>query len=150
MVMSTRITALTRHRRFPVTLRGRGRDRDAALALLLHPVHGRFALVHLADFVVDARVKQNALGRRGLPGVNVGNNTDVANVLEVHRDRGNWLVAVAIGYWLPLQKHSHSQNTNHSSEVRRLYRKTQGMQRNLQSDLPYPVQCLLGFRQSIS
>ena len=50
--------------------RGRG-DRDAALLLLLHPVHGGGAVVHLADLVVDAGVVQDALGRRRLAGVDV-------------------------------------------------------------------------------
>jgi hypothetical protein len=52
----------SRHRRVPVALRGGGRDRDAALLLLLHPVHGRFALVHFADLIVLTRVEEDALG----------------------------------------------------------------------------------------
>ena len=56
--------------------RGR-RDRDAALLLLLHPVHGRGAFVHFADAVGDARIKQNALGRRRLTGVDVRHDPDV-------------------------------------------------------------------------
>ena len=63
--------------------RGRGRgDRDAALLLLLHPVHRRGAVVHLADLVVDARVEQDALGRRRLAGVDVGRDTDVPIALD--------------------------------------------------------------------
>src|SRR5207237_4878438 len=37
-------------------------DCDAALLLLLHPVHRGSPLVHLADLVRDARVEQHALG----------------------------------------------------------------------------------------
>ncbi len=58
---------------------GRGRrDRDAALALLLHPVHDGRAVVHLAHLVRDARVEKDAFGGRGLAGINVGTDADVA------------------------------------------------------------------------
>ena len=60
-----------------------GRDRDAALLLLLHPVHRRGAVVHLADLVVDARVEQDALGRRRLAGIDVRHDADVADLVEV-------------------------------------------------------------------
>ena len=63
--------------------RGRGGgDRDAALLLLDHPVHGRRALVDLADLVRLARVEQDALGRRRLAGVDVGHDADVARLIE--------------------------------------------------------------------
>src|SRR4029079_1232504 len=59
--------------------RGRcGRDRDAALALLLHPVHDGGAIVHLAHLVRDAGVEQDAFGGRSLAGINVGTDADVA------------------------------------------------------------------------
>src|SRR4051794_18088220 len=71
--------------------RGR-RDRDAALLLLLHPVHGRGALVDLADLVGPARVIEDALGRRRLTGVDVRHDPDVAGLLEAelawHEERG--------------------------------------------------------------
>jgi len=54
-----------------------GRDRDAALALLDHPVHLRGALVHLTDLVGLAGVIEDALGRRGLAGVDVRHDPDV-------------------------------------------------------------------------
>jgi hypothetical protein len=64
-----------------VILPGAGRrsrgDRNAALLLLLHPVHGRSALVHLADTVRDSRIEEDALGRRRLTGVNMRHNPDV-------------------------------------------------------------------------
>jgi hypothetical protein len=50
---------------------GSRRDGDAALLLLLHPVHGGGAVVHLTDLVVHAGVEQDALGRGGLAGVDV-------------------------------------------------------------------------------
>ena len=59
-----------------------GRDRDAALLLLLHPVHRRGALVDLADLVGAARVVEDALGRRRLSGVDVRHDPDVAGLLE--------------------------------------------------------------------
>src|SRR6185369_7459177 len=63
--------------------RGRGRgDRDAALLLLLHVVHGRGAVVHLADLVVDARVEKDPLGRSRLTGINVGHDADIARSFE--------------------------------------------------------------------
>ena len=60
----------------------RGGDGDAALLLLLHPVHGGGALVHLADLVGLAGVVEDALGRGGLAGVDVRHDADVAVVLE--------------------------------------------------------------------
>ena len=69
----------------PVVLpgrRGRGRrDRDAALLLLLHPVHDRSALVDLAHLVGPPRVVEDALGRRGLTGIDVSHDADVACLL---------------------------------------------------------------------
>ena len=55
-----------------------GGDGDAALLLLLHPVHGRGALVDLADLVRDAGVVQDALGGRGLPRIDVRHDPDVS------------------------------------------------------------------------
>ena len=59
-----------------------GRDRDAALLLLLHPVHRRGAFVHLADFVRLAGVVEDALGRSRLTGIDVGHDADIPIVLE--------------------------------------------------------------------
>ena len=72
--------------------RGRG-DGDAALLLLVHPVHGRGAFVDLADLVVDAGVVEDALGRRGLARIDVGHDADVARLLErvfAGHDRLRW------------------------------------------------------------
>jgi hypothetical protein len=62
--------------------RGRGGDRDATLTLLLHPVHDGGALVDLADLVGDAGVEEDPLGGRGLAGVDVRHDADVAVALE--------------------------------------------------------------------
>src|SRR6185312_13842912 len=66
----------------PLTGGGGGGDRDPALLLLLHPVHHRGALVHLAHFVGAAGVVEDALGRRRLAGVDVRHDPDVAGLIE--------------------------------------------------------------------
>ena len=63
---------------------GRG-DRDPALALLLHPVGHRGALVDLAHLVDGAGVEEDALGRGRLAGVDVRGDADVARPLERER-----------------------------------------------------------------
>ena len=57
-------------------------DRDAALLLLLHPVHRGGAVVHFTDLVVHTGVEQDALGGGGLAGVDVRGDTDVAVALD--------------------------------------------------------------------
>jgi hypothetical protein len=64
---------------------GSGRDGDAALLLLLHVIHDRSAIVHLANFVRDACVEQDALSRRRLPGIDVRRDSDVAIALDGRR-----------------------------------------------------------------
>ncbi len=66
----------------PETGDGSRGDGDAALALLLHPVGGRLALVHLADFVLRTGVEEHALGRGRLARVNVGNDAEVSHFLQ--------------------------------------------------------------------
>src|SRR5262249_49897453 len=61
--------------------RSRG-DRDATLLLLLHPVHRRGTFVHFADLVALAGVIEDALGRRGLAGVDMRHDTEVTVVLD--------------------------------------------------------------------
>ena len=67
---------------------GRG-DRDAALLLLLHVVHGRGPVVHLAHPVGDTGVEEDALGRGGLPGVDVRHDPDVPGHREGSLPRHN-------------------------------------------------------------
>src|SRR5690606_23433708 len=62
--------------------RGRRRDRDAAFLLLLHPVHRRRTVVHLANLVTDAGVEQDALRGRGLARIDVGHDAEVAVALD--------------------------------------------------------------------
>jgi len=66
----------------PETGRRGGRNGDAALLFLLHPVHGGGALVHLTDLVGHAGVIQDALGGRRLPGIDVGHDADIPIILE--------------------------------------------------------------------
>src|SRR5206468_10265837 len=62
--------------------RGGRRDGDAALLLLLHPVHGRGAVMDFADLMRLAGVVEDALGRRGLAGIDVRHDADVAIVRD--------------------------------------------------------------------
>ena len=62
---------------------GRGRrNGDAALLLLLHPVHGRGAVMDFADLMALAGVVEDALGRRRLAGIDVRHDAEVAIVLD--------------------------------------------------------------------
>ena len=58
-----------------------GRNRDAALLLLLHPVHCGRAFVDLSDAVRSARIEQDALRRSGLTGIDVRHDADVPATL---------------------------------------------------------------------
>ncbi len=64
---------------------GGRRDRDAALLLLLHPVHGGGAFMDFADLVRAARVIQDALGGGGLTGIDMGRDADISHPLERYR-----------------------------------------------------------------
>ena len=58
------------------------RDRDSALLLLLHPVHGGSAIMHFADLMALARIVEDTLGRSRLPGINVGHDADISIMVE--------------------------------------------------------------------
>src|SRR5579859_820451 len=66
----------------PETGGGGRRDGDAALLLLLHPVHRGGAVIDLAHAVGLARVIQNPLSRRRLTGINVGHDADITIQIE--------------------------------------------------------------------
>src|SRR5207244_10056813 len=68
----------------PVRGRRRGGDRDAALALLRHPVHDGSPGVHLADLVRDPRVIEDPLGDGGLTSVDVRDYAYIAHPLIGH------------------------------------------------------------------
>ena len=84
---------------------GRGRrDRDAALLLLLHPVHRRGALVHLAHLVGAAGVVEDALGRRRLARIDVGHDPDVPGLFErelARHGKKSFVVSVRLVWVLP-------------------------------------------------
>jgi hypothetical protein len=61
----------------PGTCRRRGRDGDATLLLLLHPIHCGCAFVDLSDAVRLSCIEKDALRRSGLTGIDVGHNADV-------------------------------------------------------------------------
>ncbi len=66
----------------PETGGGGRRDGDAALLLLLHEIHGGGAVMHFADLVALAGVIEHALGRRGLAGIDMGHDAEIAIVFE--------------------------------------------------------------------
>ena len=64
---------------------GRGRrrsDGDAALLLLLHPVHGGVAIVDLTNLIGLTGVVEDTLGGRRLAGIDVGHDADITITLE--------------------------------------------------------------------
>ena len=66
----------------PRARRRSGRDRDPALLLLDHPVHGSGAVVDFTDLVRAAGIEKNPLRRRRLAGVDVSSDPDVSGVFE--------------------------------------------------------------------
>ncbi len=56
-----------------------GGDRDAALALLGHPVHHGVTVVDLAQLVGEAGVEQDALRRRRLAGIDMSHDANVSD-----------------------------------------------------------------------
>ena len=63
------------------------RDGDAALLLLLHPVHHRGAVVHLAHLVGATGVVEDPLGRGGLTGIDVSHDADIPHPIEREQPR---------------------------------------------------------------
>src|SRR5881396_1535501 len=66
----------------PEGRRGCRGDRDAALLLLDHPVHGGSPVVHLADLMGAAGVVEDALGSRRLTGIDVSHDADISRLLQ--------------------------------------------------------------------
>jgi|GEM_PF-4869484 len=54
----------------------------AALFLLLHPIHGRTAIMNLTHPVKTPRIIEDPLSGRGLTGINVSHNADVTNLIQ--------------------------------------------------------------------
>ena len=59
-----------------------GGDGDAALLLLLHPVHGRGAVVDFADLMGLAGIVEDALRRRRLSGIDVSHDAEISIVFD--------------------------------------------------------------------
>ncbi len=57
-------------------------DGDAALLLLLHPIHRRRAFMHFADFMALAGIIEDTFRRRRFTGVNMRHNAEVTVVLD--------------------------------------------------------------------
>ncbi|MPN56682.1 hypothetical protein SDC9_204372 [bioreactor metagenome] len=66
----------------PVAGCGCGSNGNTTLALLLHPVGHRIAVIHVAHLVDEPCVKQDTLCRRGFSGINVCGDADVAGPLQ--------------------------------------------------------------------
>src|SRR5258708_101257 len=62
-----------------------GGDGNAALLLLLHPVHDGGAFVDLTDLVGTPGVIEDAFSRSGLAGIDVGHDADVPHFLYWYR-----------------------------------------------------------------
>ena len=67
----------------PETGHSSGRNGDAALLLLLHPVSGRATIVGFADLTVNTGVEENALGGSGLTRIDVRHDADVADLVQI-------------------------------------------------------------------
>ena len=63
---------------FPETGGRSAGDRNAALLLLLHPVHGRRTLMHFTDLVRDTGVIEDPLRSGGLAGIDVRHDADIS------------------------------------------------------------------------
>ena len=60
----------------------RRNDGDAAFPFLDHPIGNRCALVDVTDALGFTRIKQNRLGRRGLTGVDMGDDAYITIFLD--------------------------------------------------------------------
>src|SRR5258708_8934334 len=69
----------------PETGRRGRRDRDAALLLLLHPIHRGGAFMHLADLVGAASIVEHTLGGRRLASVDMRHDADISVSFEPRR-----------------------------------------------------------------
>ena len=70
---------------FPEAGNRGGRNRDAALFFLVHPVGGGSTIVGFTDFAVDTRVVEDSFGYGGLSGIDVGHDADVADLMKVRK-----------------------------------------------------------------
>ncbi len=87
----------------PADRGGRAGDRDPALALQVHVVHGRPVAADLLHAVDPAGIEQDPLAQRRLAGVDMGRNTNVSQSCQVHRRQlsfpfGRWSVTRSARY----------------------------------------------------
>jgi hypothetical protein len=66
----------------PMRRRGGRRNRDPPLLLLLHPVHGGSAIMHLAHPMDPARIEQDPFGGRRLSGIDMGHDADITKQVK--------------------------------------------------------------------
>jgi len=66
----------------PETGRCSGRDRDATLLLLLHPVHRGRAIVNFTDLVALTGIVEHTFGGRGLAGINMSHDAEIAIIFN--------------------------------------------------------------------
>ncbi len=66
----------------PLAGRRGGHDRDPPFPLLLHPVHHRASLVHLAHPMDPSGIEENPLRQGSLARIDVGRYPDVADLLK--------------------------------------------------------------------
>ena len=78
--MSRRIYKVNRHVP-PGTGNRRARNRNAALALLYHPVSDSVAIVYVPETVRAPCIKENTFGGRCLARINVGHDPDISHIL---------------------------------------------------------------------
>jgi hypothetical protein len=65
----------------PETGRRSSRNRNAALPLLLHPIHRRRTFVNLTHLVRDPGIVENTFSCRRLTGINVSHDANVSSLL---------------------------------------------------------------------
>ena len=69
----------------------RGRcNRDAALLLLSHPIHGGCAFMDFTDLISATGVKKDTLSSRCFPGINVGHSADVTHSFQWDYSWRSW------------------------------------------------------------
>ena len=59
-----------------------GRDRDATLLLLLHPIGRRIAIMHFTDPMDHPCIEEDALRQRRLACINVRRNPNIPRALQ--------------------------------------------------------------------
>ena len=69
---------------------------NAALLLLLHPIHGSCAIMDFTKLVRQASVEKNTLSGRGFTRVHMGDNTNIPITLKGRCSSHNFLLLPAV------------------------------------------------------